>query len=56
MERPEFWASTSNKQLNFLQHVRTLLKNHGRAALKQLEEIAGDVVIIGNTSRFDLNA
>ena len=33
VERPEFWASTSNKQLNFLQHVRTLLKSHGRAAV-----------------------
>ena len=33
MERPDFWATTSNKQLNFLQHVRTLLKNTGRAAV-----------------------
>ncbi len=33
VERPDFWASTSNKQLNFLQHVRTLLKTHGRAAI-----------------------
>jgi type I restriction enzyme M protein len=33
MERLDFWATTSNKQLNFLQHVRTLLKNTGRAAI-----------------------
>ena len=33
VERPDFWAATSNKQLNFLQHVRTLLKNHGGAAI-----------------------
>ena len=33
VERPDFWASTSNKQLNFVQHVRTLLKIHGRAAV-----------------------
>ena len=33
VERPDFWATTSNKQLNFLQHVRTLLKIHGRAAV-----------------------
>ena len=33
VERPEFWATTSNKQLNFVQHVRTLLKIHGRAAV-----------------------
>ena len=33
VERPDFWASTSNKQLNFLQHVRSLLKMHGKAAI-----------------------
>lgn len=32
-ERPDFWAPTSNKQLNFLQHVKTLLKINGRAAI-----------------------
>ncbi len=31
--RQDFWATTSNKQLNFLQHVRTLLKINGRAAI-----------------------
>jgi type I restriction enzyme M protein len=31
--RDDFWASTSNKQLNFLQHVKTLLKVEGRAAI-----------------------
>jgi type I restriction enzyme M protein len=31
--RDDFWASTSNKQLNFLQHVRTLLKVEGTAAV-----------------------
>ena len=33
VERPDFWDTTSNKQLNFLQHVRSLLKIHGRAAI-----------------------
>ena len=33
IERPDFWATTSNKQLNFLQHVRSLLQVHGRAAI-----------------------
>ncbi len=33
IERDDFWATTSNKQLNFLQHVKTLLKQHGRAAV-----------------------
>jgi type I restriction enzyme M protein len=31
--RDDFWASSSNKQLNFLQHVKTLLKPNGRAAI-----------------------
>lgn len=31
--REDFWATTSNKQLNFLQHVKTLLKINGRAAV-----------------------
>ena len=32
-EREDFWATTSNKQLNFLQHVKTFLKQHGRCAI-----------------------
>ncbi len=28
--RDDFWATTSNKQLNFVQHVKTLLKIGGR--------------------------
>ncbi|MBC6365771.1 class I SAM-dependent DNA methyltransferase [Algoriphagus sp. AK58] len=31
--RQDFWATTSNKQLNFLQHIRTLLKVNGEAAV-----------------------
>jgi type I restriction enzyme M protein len=31
--RDDFWASTSNKQLNFVQHVKTLLKIEGQAAI-----------------------
>ena len=33
VERDDFWATSSNKQLNFLQHVKTLLKIDGRAAI-----------------------
>ncbi|MDR4496457.1 MAG: type I restriction-modification system subunit M [Candidatus Scalindua sp.] len=33
IEREDFWSTTSNKQLNFVQHVKTLLKQHGRAAI-----------------------
>ena len=32
-ERQDFWATTSNKQLNFVQHVKTLLEINGRAAV-----------------------
>ncbi|NUQ78164.1 MAG: SAM-dependent DNA methyltransferase [Polyangiaceae bacterium] len=31
--RPDFWTTTSNKQLNFVQHVKSLLKINGRAAV-----------------------
>ena len=31
--RDDFWASTSNKQLNFLQHIKGMLKIGGRAAV-----------------------
>ena len=31
--RDDFWASTSNKQLNFVQHIRSILKMNGRAAV-----------------------
>jgi type I restriction enzyme M protein len=32
-ERQDFWTTTKNKQLNFLQHVKTLLKMHGSCAV-----------------------
>jgi len=31
--RDDFWAKTSNKQLNFLQHVRSILKINGKATI-----------------------
>jgi type I restriction enzyme M protein len=31
--RQDFWATTSNKQLNFVQHIRTMLKTNGKAAV-----------------------
>lgn len=31
--RDDFWTSTSNKQLNFVQHVRSILEQNGRAAV-----------------------
>jgi len=32
-ERQDFWTTTSNKQLNFVQHVYSMLKETGRAAV-----------------------
>ncbi|WP_295437352.1 class I SAM-dependent DNA methyltransferase [uncultured Thiodictyon sp.] len=31
--RQDFWAATSNKQLNFVQHIRTMLTTTGHAAV-----------------------
>jgi type I restriction enzyme M protein len=31
--RQDFWATTSNKQLNFVQHIRSMLKPNGMAAV-----------------------
>ncbi len=31
--RQDFWATTANKQLNFVQHIRTMLKISGKAAV-----------------------
>lgn len=32
-ERRDFWVTTTNKQLNFVQHIASLLEIHGRAAV-----------------------
>ncbi len=32
-ERDDFWATTSNKQLNFVQHIKTILDMNGKAAV-----------------------
>lgn len=32
-ERDDFWVTTNNKQLNFVQHIRSILKTTGRAAV-----------------------
>jgi type I restriction enzyme M protein len=31
--RDDFWVTTSNKQLNFIQHIKTILDMNGRAAV-----------------------
>jgi len=47
--RDDFWTSTSNKQLNFVQHVRSILQQQGRAAVVVPDNVlfeggAGEVV------------
>src|SRR5436309_569508 len=47
--RDDFWTSTSNKQLNFVQHVKTILAMHGRAAVVVPDNVlfeggAGEIV------------
>jgi len=47
--RQDFWATTSNKQLNFVQHIRSLLKSTGRAAVVVPDNVlfeggAGEIV------------
>jgi len=47
--RQDFWATTSNKQLNFVQHIRTILKTDGKAAVVVPDNVlfeggAGEIV------------
>jgi type I restriction enzyme M protein len=47
--RQDFWATTSNKQLNFVQHIRTMLKSTGCAAVVVPDNVlfeggAGEIV------------
>lgn len=47
--RQDFWATTSNKQLNFVQHIRAMLKTSGRAAVVVPDNVlfeggAGEVI------------
>lgn len=47
--RQDFWTTTSNKQLNFVQHIHTILKSTGKAAVVVPDNVlfeggAGEVV------------
>lgn len=47
--RQDFWVTTSNKQLNFIQHIKTLLKIDGKAAVVVPDNVlfeggAGEVI------------
>jgi type I restriction enzyme M protein len=59
-ERDDFWATTSNKQLNFLQHVKTILKINGRAAIVVPDNVlfeggAGETIRKKLLSDFDVH-
>lgn len=48
-EREDFWATTSNKQLNFVQHITNMLKIDGKAAVVVPDNVlfeggAGEIV------------
>ena len=47
--RQDFWTTTSNKQLNFVQHIKTMLKTNGAAAIVVPDNVlfeggAGEIV------------
>lgn len=59
-ERQDFWTSTKNKQLNFLQHVKTLLRLHGSCAIVVpdnvlFEDGAGETVRRNLLRQFDVH-
>jgi type I restriction enzyme M protein len=59
-ERQDFWVTTKNKQLNFLQHVKTLLKINGRAAVVVPDNVlfeggAGETVRRNLLKQFDVH-
>lgn len=59
-ERQDFWTTTKNKQLNFLQHIKTLLKINGRAAVVVPDNVlfeggAGETVRRNLLKQFDVH-
>lgn len=59
-ERQDFWTATTNKQLNFLQHVKTLLKVNGRCAIVVPDNVlfeggAGETVRRNLLHQFDVH-
>jgi len=59
-ERDDFWASTSNKQLNFLQHVKTILKVNGKCGIVVPDNVlfeggAGETVRRKLLEQFDVH-
>ena len=60
IEREDFWATTSNKQLNFVQHIANMLKINGKAAVVVPDNVlfeggAGETVRKTLLQRFDVH-
>jgi type I restriction enzyme M protein len=58
--RQDFWVTTTNKQLNFLQHIASLLEIHGRAAVVVPDNVlfeggAGETIRRRLLQQFDLH-
>lgn len=59
-ERQDFWTTTKNKQLNFVQHVRTLLNERGRCAVVVPDNVlfeggAGETIRRNLLRQFDVH-
>lgn len=59
-ERQDFWTTTKNKQLNFLQHVKTLLAINGRCGIVVPDNVlfeggAGETVRRNLLRQFDVH-
>jgi type I restriction enzyme M protein len=59
-ERQDFWTSTKNKQLNFIQHIKTLMAVNGRAAVVLPDNVlfeggAGETVRRNLLQQFDVH-
>lgn len=59
-ERSDFWATTSNKQLNFVQHIANMLKVSGKAAVVVPDNVlfeggAGETVRKNLMERYDVH-
>lgn len=58
--RDDFWVTTSNKQLNFIQHIKTILEINGRAAVVLPDNVlfeggAGETVRRRLLNEFDVH-
>ena len=59
-ERDDFWVTTSNKQFNFLQHIKAILKTDGRAAVVLPDNVlfergAGEIIRQQLLKQFDVH-